>query len=399
MRAPSALSLIAAVPFGYFALRRLIGERPALATAAFVAVNPLLVNYSTDARSYALLVLTALLSVWGLTAVLESGHQRAYAGWALASLACVWTHYFGAFTVLGEALVLLVLRPEQRRLTLAWCLAIAVCAAPLVPLLIHQNASEDSVFIAGISLVSRVEQTMRQFGMGANVPRAWLEAAGLLVIGVAVSAGAVSALRSTGPRIVLALVVMTAVVPLVIGLVGIEDRFYVRNVIVALPLVGALAAPALLRGRAVPLAVYLVLATLTSVWVATDWRYEQVDWRAAIVRADTFDANVPVITFGIDSRPVAATYLGRAPARRTVLTAHALVIVQPYRGPGDRALVPAPLPAYVTEELHGFATDRELVVHGFRTLELSAPRPIPLDPATLESPHTPPQTTTLFPAP
>lgn len=174
MRAPSALSLIAAVPVAYFALRRLIGERPALASAAFVAVNPLLVNYSTDARSYALLVLTALLSVWGLTAVLESGHQRAYAGWALASVACVWTHYFGAFTVLGEALVLLVLRPEQRRLTLAWCLAIAVCAAPLIPLLMRQNASEDSAFIAGISLVSRVEQTARQFGMGANVPtRFW----------------------------------------------------------------------------------------------------------------------------------------------------------------------------------------------------------------------------------
>jgi uncharacterized membrane protein len=396
MRAPSALALTAAVPVAYFAFRRLIGERPALAAAAFVAVNPLLVNYSTDARSYGLLVLTALLSVWGLAAVLESGRQRAFAGWAAASVACVWTHYFGAFTVIGEAVVLLTLRPQARRATLAWCVAIVACTAPLIPLLAHQNGSEDSAFITGISLLTRLEQTVRQFGMGANVPRAWLEGAGLVVLGVGVVAGAVGAWRRSGPRIVLALPLFTAVVPLAIGMVGIEDRFYVRNVIAALPLVGALAAPALLRARATPLVVYLVLATLTSVWVATNWRYEQADWRTAIVRAQAMDGSAPVITVGTDSRPVAVTYLGRAPTDRTVPTADVLVIVQPYRGPGDRALVPASVPGSVSQGLSGFTTIRETVVHGFRLILMRSSRPKPLAPRTLQGPQ--PAEVTLFPS-
>jgi mannosyltransferase len=64
LRAPSAVALTAAVPVSFLAFRDLIGRRLSLAAAALVAVNPLLVNYATDARSYALLVLTVLLSIW-----------------------------------------------------------------------------------------------------------------------------------------------------------------------------------------------------------------------------------------------------------------------------------------------------------------------------------------------
>jgi len=68
MRVPSALALTAAVPVAYLAFRRLIGERPALAAAAFVAVNPLLFSYSTDARSYghAAAILSLALGLTGL---------------------------------------------------------------------------------------------------------------------------------------------------------------------------------------------------------------------------------------------------------------------------------------------------------------------------------------------
>lgn len=65
MRAPSALALTAAAPVSYFAFRSLIGQAAAVAAAAFVAVNPSLVIYSTDARSYGLFILMSLLSVWG----------------------------------------------------------------------------------------------------------------------------------------------------------------------------------------------------------------------------------------------------------------------------------------------------------------------------------------------
>jgi uncharacterized membrane protein len=40
-----------------------------LATASILAVSPMLVWYSTDARSYGLFVLSALLSVWAASAL------------------------------------------------------------------------------------------------------------------------------------------------------------------------------------------------------------------------------------------------------------------------------------------------------------------------------------------
>ncbi|HWF52199.1 MAG TPA: glycosyltransferase family 39 protein [Solirubrobacteraceae bacterium] len=205
MRLPSALALIAAVPVAYLALRRFVGVRGALAAGAIVAVTPNLVSFSTDARSYGLFVLTALLSVWGFSALIERPSGRRYAAWAAASIACLWTHYFGAFLVIGETLILLAVLRDTRRTTLASCLAIAVAVAPLIPLVMHQNGTEDAAFIAGIPLPSRLGSTMRQFGMGTNVPRTWLEAAGLVVAALGLVAGVALAVRRRESRILLAL--------------------------------------------------------------------------------------------------------------------------------------------------------------------------------------------------
>ena len=57
LRSLSALFGTATVPVSYLAGRELIGRRAGLAVAAIVAVNPVLVWYSQDARAYALLVL------------------------------------------------------------------------------------------------------------------------------------------------------------------------------------------------------------------------------------------------------------------------------------------------------------------------------------------------------
>lgn len=382
LRAPSAAALTLAVPVTYVAFRRLIGDAAALAAAAFVAVNPLLVSYATDARSYGLLVLTALLSVWACSAILDGGGRRAYAAWVAASIACVWTHYFGAFTVAGEALVLLVALPQRRRETVAWSMLILAGVAPLVPLLVNQNGRGESAFIAAIPLSTRLEQAVRQSAAGPNVPRAWLEAAGLVVAYLALVGGVAATLRRPRGWVVVALGVATVGVPLAAGLLGVEDRFYARNVIVGVPLLAAVAAPGLLRLRALPLVVYLAIAAVTSVWVATDWRYEAADWRAAVSAAATIDRGNPVIAYGTDSANVAGVYLRRPVASGPVLTRHALLIVQPFRGAGDRALVPAPVPVGAVPGLGRFRATGSLVVRGFRLIELTAPAPAALGPGT-----------------
>lgn len=374
MRAIPALALTAAVPVSYLAFRRLMGEWAALATAAIVAVSPMLVAYSTDARSYGLFVLTGLLSVWGLTAVLERPSSQRYALWALASVACVWTHYFGGFLVIAEAMVLLWLRREGRRTTSAWLLAIAVFVSPLVPLAADQGNSERAAWIEAEPLSSRVLTTARQFAMGANVPRTWLEGVGLALWCLAVAGSALIALRrGHGPRIVLALAALVVGLPLLLGLMRVEDRFLARNVIVVVPLAAALAAPAMLRMRAVPLASYLVLALLASLWVATNWRYQQADWRGAISRIEAVDPHAPLIAVTRSATPVVRAYLGREASRAGLVTESAWVAVEPIRGPHDRALAPAPAPA-----IRGFGIVRKLSADAFRLVLLKARRPMPI---------------------
>lgn len=372
MRIVPAISLIAAVPIAYLAFRRLAGERAALASAAILAVSPIFVEYSTDARAYGLLVLCSLLSIWAFSAVLDSPSRTAYALWGLASVACVWTHYFGGFLVAGEIAVLLVVRPASRPATIRWTLAIVVLVSVLVPLALDQNGSERAQFIAGVSLGSRVSDSVRQFAMGANVPRTWLEVGGLAVWGVAVALGTLLAIRSPDRRrVLLALAIVAFGVPLLLAVLGIEDRFYTRNVIVAAPLAAVLAAPALLRARGVPLGLYLMLATLTSVWVATNWRYEQTDWRSALARAEAIDPAAPVLAVTASSAPVVQTYLGRGPASPAgVLARHAWVVVEPIRASGSRSLVPAAVPA-----IPGFTVRRSLTVHAFRLRLLGAKGP------------------------
>lgn len=380
MRLTPALALIAAVPAGYAALRRLIGRREALAAAWILAVSPMLVSYSTDARSYGLFVLCALLSVWAFSALLQHASTASFAAWAAASVACVWTHYFGAFVVGGEVVVLLVCCPQRRRATAAWSAVIALCLVPLIGLAAHQANDERAGFITAVPLGTRVSEAVRQFAMGPNVPRAWLEAAGVVIFAAAVVGGAILAARAgRAPRALLALTLIAFGLPLLAAALGIEDRFYARNVIAVLPMAAALAAPALLRLRALPLVAYVAVAAVGGVWVATDWRYEQVDWRDALAKTQSLDAAAPVVAVTADDAAVVGGYLGRPPASGAgVAATRAWVVVEPVRAAGRRALGPAPVPS-----LPGFHAIRGLDLKGFQIVLAAADRPTRVLPGQL----------------
>jgi mannosyltransferase len=382
IRAPAALALVASVPASYFAFRHLVGERAALASAVFVAVNPLLVEYSFDARSYGLLVLTAALSVWGFASALRSGRPRGYTAWAAAGAACVWTHYFGGFLVGGEAFLLLALRRDHWRLGLSAIVGAGACCVPLLPLLVHQNHAEEAAFIARTSLLYRIGETIRQYGMGANVPRSWLELSGLVVLVATLAAGLWWERVHRGYRIIGGLMLFGVGLPLLIAMVGFEDRFYVRNVIAGVALLGALLAPAFLRLRLAPLVIYSCLAVLTAVWVTTDWRYQEPDWRAAATRARSLGHGSPVVVFGNQGGLVAAAYLRRPITADPVLARQILIIVVPYRAPGERSLGPGPISSSWPGLFH-FTAATSSIVRGFRLILMRAPRPESVYPRAL----------------
>jgi mannosyltransferase len=401
VRTVSALALVAAVPVAYAALRRLVGWQAALAAAALLAVSPLLSWYAVDARAYGLLVLVALLSVWALGAAIEAPSRKRLALWALAAAAAIWTHWFAGFLVLGEALALLWLRRDAWRGVLLAGGAALLAVVPLIGLLRDQTGDDRASFIADTKLTDRAEQLVRQFGSGQNVPRTWLEG-GLLALGLGGLAVGTSLtvrralVRSrdaavedptalaprTGARALLAVTLVALLVPLALGAVELYDRFNVRNVLYLWPLVAALAAPALLRLRAIPLAVLLALGIATSLWGQLDWRYQNTDWRGAIARVRDADPTSPVVAVGRLGIPVAALYLDRTPAGAPLTTRHAWLVVEPARSPGHRELG-AVDPPLVAQLLAAFPQHRETRIHAFRVIELRAPRPVPLDPAQL----------------
>jgi hypothetical protein len=193
-----------------------------------------------------------------------------------------------------------------------------------------------------------------------------------------------------GARALLALATVGLLVPLALAATGVYDRFNVRNVLYAWPLLAALAAPALLRLRALPLAGLLALAIATSLWTQLDWRYGNADWRAAIERVAPHAEGTPVLAVTPLGAPVAALYLDRLTTATPVTARRAWLVVEPVRSPGRRDLHPAD-PPVVTALLAAFPAHRETRVDGFRVIALAAPRPVALDPAQLPG-------ATLFPA-
>jgi len=394
VRTISALALVAAVPVAYGALRRLVGRDAALASAWLLAASPLLSWYAVDARAYGLLVLISLLSVWALAAALEAPSRSRLALWGLAAAAALWTHWFAGFLVLGEALALLWLRRDAWRGTLLAGGAALLALVPLIDLLREQTADDRAAFIADWTLVDRVEQLVRQFGSGQNVPRTWLEGA-LLAIGLtALAAGTLLTVRRAlapprdaspprdGARALLSIAGVGLLVPLALGAIELYDRFNVRNVLYLWPLFAALAAPALLRLRAVPLAGLVALGVTASLWGQLDWRYQNTDWRGAITAARDRAPDRPVVAVGQLGIPVAAHYLDRAPGSTPLRTERVWLVVEPSRGPGHRELGPID-PPLVAQLLASFPQHRETRVHAFRVIELRAPRPVALDPAQL----------------
>lgn len=377
LRLIPALALTAAVPCGYFAFVRLIGERAALASAAMLAVNPMLVSYSTDARSYGLFVLIAVLSVWAFSALLEAPSTRRFLLWTIAAVACLWTHYFGVFLIAAEIVVLFLARPEKRKAICLFSALSALCVAPLIPMLTSQSDNERAGFIAAMPLGKRLLEAVRQLAMGANVPRTWLEGAGLAIFCLALAGGVILALRRKQgrARALLAVAAIAFLAPLLLSALKIEDRFYARNMIATLPLAIALAAPAMLRLKAAPLAIYLALATLTSIWVATNWRYQQTDWRSALAQVEKVEPSAPIVAVNYLSTPVISVYLSRAPATAPVLARRAWIVVEPVRGAGHRFLGPAPAPT-----LPGFSTLRSFMLQGFQLILVQANAPTGISP-------------------
>ncbi|MEA2409958.1 MAG: mannosyltransferase, partial [Thermoleophilaceae bacterium] len=325
-----------------------------LVAAALVAVNPFFVWYSQEARSYALLVLMAALSLLFLARALRNPTPRALALWAAAAALALLTHYFAAFLLVPEAIWLVW--SARRRPVWAALGAVAAVAVALVPLAVHQRDLGHTSFIAGLSLRSRVTDLPKKLVTGElGTPTPLIgPLAGL--VAVAAIAYAVYRWRTPAAGLV-GIAVAAGLIPLVMALLG-ADYLLPRNAIALyVPLVLAVAAGLGAAGRlgiAGAVAVCAVALTV-NVEVASDAKLQRDDWRgAARALGSATEPRAVVVTPDYEGKPLRLYSGGLAPlppqgadVREVVEIANGRPPKEPPAPPGFSEVARTLTPSYV----------------------------------------------------
>jgi uncharacterized membrane protein len=166
LRALSALFGAAVVPIGYLIGRQLVTRRAGLVLAALIAVNPMLIWYSQEARSYSLLVFFGAVSFFFFVRALDTHRGRDLALWALASSLALCSHYFGVFAVALEAAWLLVALRARWRAVLPALAGIGAVGLALLPLANSQTNPTHIGWIENSPLAERFWETAVSFLVG-----------------------------------------------------------------------------------------------------------------------------------------------------------------------------------------------------------------------------------------
>jgi mannosyltransferase len=344
LRSLSALFGTATVPIAYAAAAS-VSRRAGLVAGALTATSPILVWYSQEARSYALVVFLAALSFLFFLRALKWPGQRVLVGWALSSALALVAHYFAIFVVAPEAAWLLARSPQRRRATVAVG-AVAAAGLAILPLALAVRAAKwpganPTEWIVATPLSERFLDVWRSF-LGATHPQfpsllvaltAALAGVGLLLLALRADGG-----ERRGGLVALAIGVVAIGGALALAGLGLDyvlDRYLLPALV---PLTIALAAGfgARRAGRVGPLCAGALcgLFTLSVALTVTHKDLQRDDWRGvAAALGKAHETRVILVPRG-GSRPL-RLYLPavrRAPQTErltpAILTKEVIVIVK-----------------------------------------------------------------------
>ena len=286
LRLPSALAGIATVAVAWGIGQQLAGRRTAIATAALVATNPLLVWYSQEARAYGLFVFLAALAIWCWLRADAEPTPRRLAAFAASGAAALATHYFAVFLLVPMCLWLLR-RRGRWRVVLPAVAAIGAVGVALIPLALAQGG-HGTQWIGEWALSARLETIPQYYLTGySGAPLGHgVELAVALTILAGIGYGLWRALtprESDAALLALGLAACGVLIPVAMA-VGGADYLAPRNVVAAtIPLTAGIAAIVVAQrtGRAgMALAGLIVLGFLAfSVDVNLSPRLQRGDWR------------------------------------------------------------------------------------------------------------------------
>jgi mannosyltransferase len=319
LRSLSAVAGVATIPLVYLAVAELRDSRAGIAAAALVATNPMLIWYSQEARGYALLVLLCTASLLFFARGLRREGTRDLVCWAVVSALALCTHYFAAFPIAAEALVL---ARARRRDALPALAGLGAACAALAPLAVIQTSHADNTdWIGKLSLSYRLGEAGVAFMIGetgyliAEPVRPLLGLVPLVLVAAAFALlalrGERSERRSAG--LFLAIAAATLLIPLLLAVLG-KDFFLDRNLIPALvPLLAALGIAVTVRRarRAGAVLCYALVVYWLGFWVATGFTssLQRPPYRSVAIELGEPDGPRATVTWLLGMAPL-RHYLG-----------------------------------------------------------------------------------------
>lgn len=292
LRSLSALAGVATVPVAYLIGSELRGRRAGLVAAALVAVNPMLLWYSQEARAYALLALLCAVSLLYCVRALRRGARRDFTLWGVASALALATHYFAVFPLVAE--VALLWRRRRGRETLQGLWIVALAGLLLAPLAIHQMSYGHAEWIGKFGLGHRLWETAATFLTGETGdiigqperPALAFAPLALCLVGFALLAWRGSREDRRAAAVPLSVAAVAVAIPLGLALVSTsKDYVLARNLLPALVPLLLVLGIALTLPRARQLggaiaAVLLVYCLGFCVWASTSPSLQRPDWSA-----------------------------------------------------------------------------------------------------------------------
>jgi uncharacterized membrane protein len=325
LRSLSALAGVATIPVAFLIGRELRGRRAGLLAAALVAVNPMLIWYSQEARAYALLAFFCALSLLFCARALRVGgavdgreemrDKRDFVLWGVFSALALATHYFAVFPLLAE--VILLLR-RRGRATFAGLWIVALMGLLLAPLVAHQMSYGHAEWIGKFTLGHRLWETAATFVVGETgdiIGGPERPALAFAPLGVALAAFALLGIRSgreekRAAAVPLTVGAVTVGVPLLLATFSVSKDFVLaRNLLPALvPLLLVIAIGLTSRRArrlgAVLAAILVAYSLIFSIWVNFDEDLQRPDWRAVADRLGEPEAPRATVLWVLGEAPL-----------------------------------------------------------------------------------------------
>jgi 4-amino-4-deoxy-L-arabinose transferase-like glycosyltransferase len=315
LRSLSAVVGVATVPVVYLTALELRGRRAGLIAAALVAVNPMLLWYSQEARAYSLFTLLCAASLLYCVRVLRRGRRRDSIAWGIASALALATHYFAVFPILAEAIWVLRRRGRDALVGL-WI--IGGSGLLLAPLAIHQMSSGHAEWITNFPLGHRLWETAATFVTGETsdiIARPERPALAIVPIVLALAALALLAARADrderrAAALPLTVALAAVGIPVLLALASpSKDYVLARNVMPALvPLLIAmgiaLSLPTARRLGTVLAAGLLAYSLGFCVWASASPDLQRPDWSTVAAKLGEPEAPRATVTWTLGEAPL-----------------------------------------------------------------------------------------------